>query len=136
MTGNTSVILVTGGTAQTRETAIIEMIAASNIVSNAINTSGSGNTIGIILEGIPNGTDSFAAPPSTFPTLTIARIAPGCPCCTGNLTMRVTLNRILRAAPKKLYISLATDIHLDQIRGFLAQPPYDKLIKIAKDLSI
>ncbi|MGZ3236351.1 MAG: GTPase [Burkholderiaceae bacterium] len=131
MTRKTPVTLVTGGTAGMREAAIAARIASSN----ATNIS-SVNTIGIILEGIPDGTNSFAALASSFPSLMITRIAPGCPCCIGNLTMRVTLNRILRHPPENLYISLATPMHLDQVRSFLMQPPYDKLIELTKDICI
>ncbi|HEY8102159.1 MAG TPA: GTPase [Burkholderiaceae bacterium] len=132
MTGKTPVTLVTGGTAGMREATIAARIARRN----AANISSSINTIGIILEGIPDGTDSFAALASSLPSLTITRIAPGCPCCIGNLTMRVTLNRILRHAPEDLYISLATPMHLDQVRSFLMQPPYDKLIELIKDICV
>jgi hypothetical protein len=132
MTGMTPVTLVTGGTAEAREAAIVMIIADNNSVIQNDQT----NHVAVILEGIPTGTDSFAALANDFPSFTIARIAPGCPCCMGNLTMRVTLNRILRTAPENLYISLATHIHLDQVRSFLTQPPYNKLIKLAKELSI
>ncbi|MGZ5817111.1 MAG: GTPase [Burkholderiaceae bacterium] len=131
MIRKTPVTLVTGGTAGMREAAI-----AAWIGSSGTNTSHSTNTIGIILEGIPDGTDSFATLANSLPYLTIVRIAPGCPCCIGNLTMRVTLNRILRHPPDYLYISMATPLHLDQVRRFLMQPPYDKLIELAKDIFV
>lgn len=132
MTGKTSVTLVTGGTVHAREVVIVAMVADSKTARASSGT----QAIGIILEGIPDGNDAFAPLLDTLPSLMVARIAPGCPCCMGNLTMRVTLNRILRVSPQHLYISLATDIHLDQVRGFLTQPPYDKLIKLVKDLPI
>ena len=131
MTGKTPVTLVTGGTAGAREAAIAAMI--NNGVTNQSDIA---DTIGIILEGMPDGTDSFSALVGNFPSLMIARIAPGCPCCMGNLTMRVTLNRMLQRSPKNLYISLATSIHLDQVRRFFVQPPYNNLIELTKDLSI
>jgi hypothetical protein len=112
--------LVTGATAAARETAI-----AAALDTNA--------DTALILEGLPSG----AAEAGIFtdhPSLHIARIAPGCLCCTGNLTMRVTLNRILRRRPDHLYISLATDIHLEKIRAFLTQSPYDELLTFTKDL--
>lgn len=134
MTRKTPVTLVTGGTAGRREAAIAAWITSTNAAHISFST----NAIGIIVEGIPDGTDSFAALASNFPSLTIARIAPGCPCCIGNLTMRVTLNRILRCHPEDLYlyISLATPMHLDQVRNFLMQPPYDKLIELTKDICV
>ncbi|HEY0846828.1 MAG TPA: GTPase [Noviherbaspirillum sp.] len=112
--------LVTGSTASAREAAIAHAIDPER--SNAL-----------ILEGLPDGNsrlDQFL--PS--PRFHVARIAPGCLCCTGNLTMRVTLNRMLRGKPDQLYIALATDAHLDQIRLFLSQAPYDNLLCLTKDL--
>jgi G3E family GTPase len=92
-----------------------------------------GMTTALILEGLPDGTTQLDGI-TDLPTVHIARIAPGCLCCTGNLTMRVTLNRILRHPPARLYISLATTAHLAQIRSFLQQPPYDKLLALTKDI--
>jgi hypothetical protein len=129
MTPETPVTLVTGSTSSEREAAIAAMIARHQPLHPS-------STIGIILEGISDGTDPFASLADNFPLLTIVRIAPGCPCCVGNLTMRVTLNRLLRHSPEEIYISLATCLHLDHVRGFFAQPPYNKLIKLAKELSI
>jgi hypothetical protein len=131
MTKKTPVTLVTGGTPNEREAAIAVRISSLDSASTF-----SIKTIGIILEVIPDGNDSFAALASNFPSLTITRIAPGCPCCIGNLTMRVTLNRILRQPPDDLYISLATAMHVDQVRSFLMQPPYDKLIELTKDICV
>jgi hypothetical protein len=114
--------LVTGAHASAREAAI----------SEAIDTSYS---TALILEGLPDGT----APLESINGLTnihIARIAPGCPCCTGNLTMRVTLNRILRRPPTRLFISLVSADHLEQIRRFLQQPPYDNLLTLTEDLQV
>jgi hypothetical protein len=133
MTGKTSVTLVTGDTAAKREAAIAARLSA---IHHANDTSSLTKTIGVILEGIPDGTDSLISLKDQFPSLAIARIAPGCPCCIGNLTMRVTLNRILRHPPQDLYISLATSMHLDQVRRFLMQPPYDKLIELSKDIFV
>lgn len=112
--------LITGATAAVREAAIAEAIDPQQHSA-------------LILEGMPDGRgrlDQFL--PS--PTFHIARIAPGCLCCTGNLTMRVTLNRMLRHGPALLYIGLATSEHLEQIRLFLSQNPYDKLLRLTKDL--
>jgi hypothetical protein len=133
MTGKTSVTLVTGATAGAREAAIAARISSIHHASGTISHT---KTIGIILEGIPDGTDSLVSLKDSLPSLTIARIAPGCPCCIGNLTMRVTLNRILRHPPEDLYISLAMSTHLDQVRHFLMQPPYDKLIELSKDIFV
>ncbi|HJV83283.1 GTPase [Noviherbaspirillum sp.] len=112
--------LVTGPTAAAREAAI------ANTLEPGIETA-------LILEGLPDGRTSLATYAGVS-GLQIARIAPGCLCCTGNLTMRVTLNRILRHPPARLYIGLATSEHLERIREFLTCAPYDKLLQITKDL--
>lgn len=87
----------------------------------------------LLLEGLPDGTANQVAF-SQSSDIQINRIAPGCPCCTGNLIMRVTLNRILRQRPARLYISLAATDHQDQIRRFIRQAPYDALLTITEDL--
>ncbi|WP_347232095.1 GTPase [Janthinobacterium sp. 17J80-10] len=88
----------------------------------------------VILEGLPTGATPFD---EVLPSwLTIVRVAPGCICCTGSLTMRVTLNRLLRQHPERLYISLADSSHLQQIRQFLQQEPYDKWLGLTKELTL
>lgn len=67
--------------------------------------------------------------------LQIFRIAPGCPCCSGNLTMRVTLNRALRKPPQRLYLSLASAGHLPQIRSFLQEAQYQSLLSLCEELN-
>lgn len=114
--------LVTGARAAAREAAI----------AAAIDTS---LTTALILEGLPDGSTNLDAVANS-PAVHVARIAPGCLCCIGNLTMRVTLNRILRHPPARLYISLATAAHLEQIRLFLTQAPYDKLLTVTKDIQV
>lgn len=84
----------------------------------------------VLLEGLPDGHTILV--PS--PTVLIERIAPGCLCCTGNLVLRVTLNRLLRRRPDRLYIGLATTEHLDQLRSWLQNPPYDQLLELTPDL--
>jgi G3E family GTPase len=91
--------------------------------------------ISLILEGLPDGASQLDDI-TDLKRVHIARIAPGCLCCTGNLTMRVTLNRILRQAPARLYISLATAAHLEAIRNFLQQPPYDNLLSLTNDMAL
>jgi G3E family GTPase len=68
-----------------------------------------------------------------FPSasLLISRIAPGCLCCTGNLVLRVTLNRLLRESPRRLFIGVARGEHLDQLRSWLESAPYDQLLELA-----
>ena len=112
----TLVTLVTGTRAATRETALAATL------DDAVSTA-------LILEGMPDGSSRLDGL-SKRDTLHIARIAPGCLCCVGNLTLRVTLNRILRHPPVRLYISLANSTHLEQIRSFLSAPPYDALLTL------
>jgi G3E family GTPase len=114
--------LVSGASPSTRETTIARLLEPARPTA-------------LILEGMPDGIsrlDGFSA----LPTVTIARIAPGCICCTGNLTMRVTLNRILRRRPARLFISLASNGHRDEIRRFLQAPPYDILLELTDDLQL
>jgi G3E family GTPase len=88
----------------------------------------------IIVEGLPAGTDVF----DRFidhPNVELVRIAPGCLCCTGNLTMRVSLHRILRHHPDQLYISLATASHLAEIQRFLSDPPYSNLLALTEAIN-
>lgn len=114
--------LVTGFSASAREAAIAALLDGH--LSTAL-----------ILEGLPDGTDPF----SRFDKVAhiqIKRVAPGCMCCIGNLTMRVTLNRILQRPPERLYLSLATATHLEEIRRFLTQAPYDALLELTDDLRV
>ena len=110
--------LVTGASPAIREAAI------RSAISPDIRTA-------VILEGIPDANSSLS---DNALQLQIARIAPGCLCCTGNLTMRVTLNRLLRGKPEQVYIGMATASHIEQLRAFLSGPPYDNLLALTKDL--
>ncbi|WP_426194299.1 GTPase [Massilia sp. DWR3-1-1] len=106
--------LVTGASAAAREQAI----AAAAPPGAAI-----------LLEGMPSGH-------TILPDhLGAVRIAPGCLCCSGNLVLRVTLNRIMRRRPARLFIGLASTEHLDQLRSWLLAPPYDQLLALTPDLS-
>ena len=116
----TVTILVHGGSLRAREEAI-----AARLDPHA--------RTAVITEGIPESSSPLdtALPKAQ---LEIIRIAPGCPCCTGNLTLRVMLNRILRKPPQALYLSLADTSHLVQIRSFLQDPQYQRLLHLAADL--
>ena len=109
--------LVTGASPAAREAAIGALLAP-------------GLSTTVLLEGLPDGRTLLA--PSD--TLLIQRIAPGCLHCTGNLVLRVTLNRILRRPPERLYIGLAATEHLDQLRSWLCSSPYDQLLELTPDL--
>jgi hypothetical protein len=112
--------LVLGGSADDRERAIAADLPP-------------GLACAAIIEGLPSG----AAPLNDIPpevSLEVIRVAPGCPCCTGNLTMRVTLNRVLRRSPARLYLSLSDATHRDQVLMFLQAPQYLDLLAIGPDL--
>ena len=116
----TELSLVVGGRGDDRERAIAAAVPA-------------GVACAAIIEGIPSG----AAPLNEVPpdvSLVVVRVAPGCPCCTGNLTMRVTLNRVLRRSPARLYLSLSDATHRDQVLMFLQAPQYLDLLAIGPDL--
>ncbi len=117
----TAATLVIGARASLREVAIAQNIANTPTSS-----------IAVILEGMPDGTSCL----ESSSTILISRIAPGCFCCIGNLTLRVTLNRILRCPPARLYISLAQVTHLDQLRLFLTEAPYDTLLALTADMLV
>ena len=121
--------LVTGPTAGARERLIAAQLAAQP-ASSAPSAPAAPECVAVLLEGLPDGLGLIA--PST--AVLIARIAPGCLCCTGNLVLRVTLNRLLRQRPGRLYIALALAAHLDQLRSWLLQPPYDQLLELTPDL--
>ncbi|MEO6352267.1 MAG: GTPase [Burkholderiaceae bacterium] len=131
-----SVTLVVGASAAAREAAIA---AAIRPVATAVSIAD--GSIALILEGFPSGVSAQAAAldPQHNPALAqAARIAPGCLCCIGNLTLKVTLNRILRRQQQSLqriYISLASASHIAQLRMFLSSPPYDRLLRLTDDRS-
>ncbi|MES3022537.1 MAG: GTPase [Pseudomonadota bacterium] len=85
----------------------------------------------VILEGLPQGTTILTSSDS----LAVQRIAPGCLCCTGQLVLRVTLNRLLRQRPARLFIGPAPGDHLDQLRSWLSETPYDQLLELTPDIS-
>ncbi|GAB3471565.1 hypothetical protein GCM10027321_43610 [Massilia terrae] len=107
--------LVTGASPGAREQAIAQLLHQNGAFS------------AVILEGLPDGRPLLEPSPS----LLIERISPGCLCCTGNLVLRVTLNRLLRRAPERLYIGVADAGHLSQLRSWLAAAPYDQLLELA-----
>lgn len=108
------ITLVSGGNYQQRESAIaaaVQQIPPTELVV-------------VLLEGLPSGTNALI--PTEF--LQIHRIAPGCPCCIGNITMRVTLNRIVRLTPKRLILAISDEQHLDTVIQFLESEPYSNLL--------
>jgi hypothetical protein len=109
--------LVVGNSARAREQAIAAQLHHNGAFS------------AVILEGLPDGSPILQA----SPTLLIERIAPGCLCCTGNLVLRVTLNRLLRRRLTRLFIGVARSEHLDQLRSWLVSAPYDQLLDLGPD---
>jgi hypothetical protein len=123
--------LVVGASAAAREQAIAALLATPSFVSSSGVAPGAGAATSpefsaVILEGL----GVAATPLETGPGLQVVRIAPGCLCCDGNLVLRVTLNRLLRQRPGRLFLGLASSEHLDQLRSWLAAPPYDQLLAL------
>jgi hypothetical protein len=118
--------LVTGPRAGARETAIAGFLQT-------------GVPSVIILEGLSDGGSALAFDPADGPipydpVPQVLRIAPGCLHCSGNLVLRVTLNRVLRHPPARLYISLASAEHLELLRSWLSEAPYGELLDLQSDI--
>lgn len=128
----TALTLVMGGSAAQREAAIAARLAqvASGAGPSGAAAGPTRAVSAVLLEGLPSG-QTLLSPSDSLP---VHRIAPGCLCCTGNLVLRVTLNRILRLRPERLFIGLAATDHLDQLRSWLQEPPYDQLLELTADL--
>ena len=109
--------VVAGGSAASRERAIAAHLPP-------------GRRSAAILEGIPDGKNILQASDG----LHVARIAAGCLCCSGQLVLRVTLNRVLRMRPEQLFIALADAAHLAQLRSWLSDTPYDQLLELGPDI--
>ena len=118
----TVLTLVTGPAAAAREAAIAAHL--SDLHEDGAQA--------IILEGLASGNSPLD---DLLPGQTLARIAPGCLCCTGNLVLRVTLNRLLRQRPRRIFIGVADSEHLDQLRSWLESEPYDQLLRLTSDLN-
>ncbi|KAF4000026.1 GTPase [Glaciimonas immobilis] len=131
----TSLTLVTGPTAFARERAIWQSIkVGTEFTHSPRDLAGSAQgTIGVLLEGLPDGKSDLELPE---PGIDVRRVAPGCLCCVGNLTLRVTLNRMLRSRPRRLFISIANVTHIETIRILLRSPPYDAWLTLTADIVI
>lgn len=123
MTPHALTTLVIGADAGLREAAIAEALDPALVTA-------------VIMEGMPAGIAPLADLAENNPRLFIFRITPGCICCSGNLVMRVTLNRVLHHPPQRLYISLADATHLERIRQFLEQEPYGTLLSLTKEMVV
>ena len=115
--------LVCGSSVREREAEIARVVALLP----------AGESVAFILEGLADA-NSQLQHLTDNPQYRFNRIAPGCPCCVGNLVMRVTLNRLLRAAPDHLFVSIANSAHREQMRSFLRNAPYDDYLIVQDDL--
>jgi hypothetical protein len=115
----TQCTLVLGPNAAARETAISAALQ-------------DGQTTAILLEGLSDGHARLLD--GAVPGLTVMRVAPGCICCSGNLPMRVYLNRLVRQRPQRMFIGIATADHLGEIRRLLSSAPYDQFLQLNNDL--
>lgn len=122
--------LVHGASYTQREAAIAASLA--RLRDNSIGNNADTDKNVVILEGLPDGQDTL------HPTelLHISRIAPGCFCCIGNLSMRVTLNRALRQKPANIYLGIASDAHLDKLLLTLQDPIYTNLLELNSNTSL
>ncbi len=121
----TLVTLVHGGSNDAREAAI-----ATKVSSFAADGHGPSAAI---LEGLAGGRGALQELEESS-VMKVIRVAPGCVCCTGNLTMRVTLNRLLREKPAQLYLSLADARHKDKVREFLQEAQYREHLELGPEL--
>jgi hypothetical protein len=52
----------------------------------------------------------------------LARLAPGCVCCAGEVPLRTTLTRIVRAhRPAEVLVLISADAHLPRVRRLLGE---------------
>lgn len=117
-----NLVLLAGGNYQERES----WIAADLLTI----PEPSGIQTGIILEGLPCG----IMPLQSISSSTVERIAPGCFCCIGNLVLRVTLNRVLRQKPDRLYLAMNDQEHLSSLQSFLETEPYLGLLMFERQV--
>jgi len=125
LAGPVPVTLVTGPSAGAREAAIASLLDATSPAAPA-GAARTGPFSAVILEGLASG----SSPIPDLSSVRLVRLAPGCVCCTGNLVLRVTLNRLLRQGPERLFIGVASSEHLDQLRSWLQAAPYDQLLAL------
>lgn len=144
----TEVILVHGGSGDAREAAIAAAAAAAasataadaaaRAAGSARSAPGAADSNSIrtgaaILEGLAGGNDALQELEASA-VMKVIRVAPGCPCCTGNLTMRITLNRVLRDKPALLFLSIANASHKARVRAFLQDAQYREHLELGPEL--
>lgn len=64
-------------------------------------------------------TEGSFAPLDVPDEVAVARLAGGCVCCVGQVPLRVTLTRLIRAGRSDLLLLLASGAHLPQVRSML-----------------
>lgn len=116
----TVLTLVHGGSRLARESAIAAALKR-------------GRNNAAIVEGLASS-DSPLDALATANEMRLFRVAAGCPCCSGNLTMRVTLNRALRRPPDHLYLSLANTAHKASVLKFLQEEQYSSLLELGGEI--
>lgn len=130
--GRVTTTLVTGASAHAREQAVAQALTQARTAE--LSDLQQNLPPAIILEGLAPGSSPLDTLDSS--QVLMARIAPGCLCCTGNLVLRVTLNRLLRQRTGRLFIGVARSEHLDQLRSWLQSEPYDQLLRLTDDLQV
>ena len=124
MTLKVQLTIVSGGNYQQRENRIASMLKGFTQTKN----------VAIILEGLPSGESSLESLLEASPSSRIERIAPGCVCCIGQLALRVTLNRLLRQHPERLFLAISDVVHIDALTALLQAPPYDQWITLGESI--
>jgi G3E family GTPase len=124
MTPKVQLTIVSGGSYQQRENRIASVLDGITQTKN----------VAIILEGLPIGESSLESLTESSPLLRIERIAPGCVCCIGQLALRVTLNRLLRQHPERLFLAISDAAHMDALTALLQAPPYDRWIALGESI--
>ena len=112
---------------------ILHLVYGANqtVRENAIKTQMTPTVFAIaLLEGMALNNAS----PDPLASMKVVRMAAGCPCCTGNLTMRVMLNRALKEKPDRVFLSLANFAHLTSVRDFLQEDQYCGRLELGRDL--
>jgi hypothetical protein len=115
------VTIVTGADYAAREQTIATAIAAFPGVVHAV-----------LLEGLPQGNELLH--PSA--QIALQRIAPGCICCAGQLTLKVSLNRLLRPRPARLWLAMASSAHYDSLCELLKNAPYSEILLADQHISL
>ena len=91
---------------------------------------------------LSQGAASLLLPAGAEPAMyELETVAPGCPCCSGQLPFRVGLTRLLRrlhARPMRarLLIEAGADGHVESVKAALRRPPFAQLLSLAGTLAV